>query len=76
MSQIIEAKVPDIGDYHDVPVIDVCVKAGDTVKVDDPLVTLESDKATMDVYRAALPASSRRSRSASATRSPKGRSLS
>jgi pyruvate/2-oxoglutarate dehydrogenase complex dihydrolipoamide acyltransferase (E2) component len=49
MSQIIEAKVPDIGDYHDVPVIDVCVKAGDTVKVDDPLVTLESDKATMDV---------------------------
>jgi pyruvate/2-oxoglutarate dehydrogenase complex dihydrolipoamide acyltransferase (E2) component len=49
MSQIIEAKVPDIGDYHDVPVIDVCVKAGDTVKVDDALVTLESDKATMDV---------------------------
>ena len=49
MSQIIEAKVPDIGDYHDVPVIDICVKAGDTVKVDDPLVTLESDKATMDI---------------------------
>ena len=49
MSQIIEAKVPDIGDYHDVPVIDVCVKAGDTVKIDDPLVTLESDKATMDI---------------------------
>jgi pyruvate/2-oxoglutarate dehydrogenase complex dihydrolipoamide acyltransferase (E2) component len=49
MSQIFEAKVPDIGDYHDVPVIDVCVKAGDTVKVDDPLVTLESDKATMDI---------------------------
>ncbi|MBN8498118.1 dihydrolipoyl dehydrogenase [Accumulibacter sp.] len=49
MSQIIEAKVPDIGDYHDVPVIDVCVKAGDTVKSDDPLVTLESDKATMDI---------------------------
>ncbi len=42
-------QVPDIGDYHDVPVIDVCVKAGDTVKVDDALVTLESDKATMDV---------------------------
>jgi pyruvate dehydrogenase E2 component (dihydrolipoamide acetyltransferase) len=41
--------VPDIGDYHDVPVIDVCVKVGDTVKVDDALVTLESDKATMDV---------------------------
>ncbi|WP_313950958.1 dihydrolipoyl dehydrogenase [Accumulibacter sp.] len=49
MSQIIEAKVPDIGDYHDVPVIDVCVAVGDTVKIDDALVTLESDKATMDV---------------------------
>ena len=49
MSQIIEAKVPDIGDYSDVPVIDVCVKVGDTVNVDDALVTLESDKATMDV---------------------------
>ena len=49
MSQIIEAIVPDIGDYHDVPVIDVCVKVGDTVKIDDPLVTLESDKATMDI---------------------------
>ncbi|HOG03240.1 MAG TPA: dihydrolipoyllysine-residue acetyltransferase [Accumulibacter sp.] len=45
----VEVKVPDIGDYHDVPVIDVCVKVGDTVKVDDALVTLESDKATMDV---------------------------
>ena len=49
MSQIIEATVPDIGDYHDVPVIDVCVAVGDTVQVDDALVTLESDKATMDV---------------------------
>ncbi|TLD44006.1 MAG: Dihydrolipoyllysine-residue acetyltransferase component of pyruvate dehydrogenase complex [Accumulibacter sp.] len=45
----VEVQVPDIGDYHDVPVIDVCVKVGDTIKVDDPLVTLESDKATMDV---------------------------
>ena len=45
----VEVKVPDIGDYHDVPVIDVCVKVGDVVKVDDALVTLESDKATMDV---------------------------
>ncbi|HEY2818328.1 MAG TPA: dihydrolipoyllysine-residue acetyltransferase [Casimicrobiaceae bacterium] len=44
-----EVKVPDIGDFKDVPVIEVFVKAGDTVKVDDPLVTLESDKATMDV---------------------------
>ncbi|NMQ29619.1 dihydrolipoyllysine-residue acetyltransferase [Candidatus Accumulibacter phosphatis] len=49
MSQMIEVKVPDIGDYSDVPVIDICVKAGDVVKVDDALVTLESDKATMDV---------------------------
>ena len=49
MSQSIEIKVPDIGDYSDVPVIDICVKVGDTIKVDDALVTLESDKATMDV---------------------------
>ena len=49
MSQTIEVKVPDIGDYNDVPVIDICVKVGDTVKVDDALLTLESDKATMDV---------------------------
>ena len=49
MSLLIEVKVPDIGDYNDVPVIDICVKVGDTVKVDDALVTLESDKATMDV---------------------------
>jgi len=49
MSQIIEVKVPDIGDYSDVPVIDLCVKVGDTVKAEDSLVTLESDKATMDV---------------------------
>ena len=49
MNQTIEVKVPDIGDYTDVPVIDICVKVGDSVKVDDALVTLESDKATMDV---------------------------
>jgi dihydrolipoamide dehydrogenase len=49
MSQLVEVKVPDIGDFKDVPVIEVAVKVGDTVKVDDPLVTLESDKATMDV---------------------------
>src|SRR5690242_13004827 len=45
----VEVKVPDIGDFHDVPVIDVLVKPGDNVKPEDPLVTLESDKATMDV---------------------------
>ncbi|MBL8431751.1 MAG: dihydrolipoamide acetyltransferase, partial [Dechloromonas sp.] len=49
MSQIIEVKVPDIGDFSDVPVIDLFVKAGDRIKVDDAIATLESDKATMDV---------------------------
>ncbi|MGC9582146.1 UNVERIFIED_CONTAM: hypothetical protein PVV41_26460, partial [Salmonella enterica subsp. enterica serovar Typhimurium] len=47
MSQVVEIKVPDIGDYKDVPVIEVLVKAGDTVNAEDSLVTLESDKATM-----------------------------
>jgi pyruvate dehydrogenase E2 component (dihydrolipoamide acetyltransferase) len=45
----IEVKVPDIGDFKDVPVIELMVKVGDTVNVEDPLVTLESDKATMEV---------------------------
>src|ERR1700681_2665337 len=49
MAQTVEVKVPDIGDFKDVPVIEVMVKAGDTVKAEDSLVTLESDKATMDV---------------------------
>src|SRR6266550_2098097 len=44
-----DVKVPDIGDFKDVPVIEVFVKVGDAVKAEDPLVTLESDKATMDV---------------------------
>jgi len=44
-----EVTVPDIGDYSDVPVIEVLVAAGDAVNADDPLVTLESDKATMDI---------------------------
>ncbi len=46
---LVEVKVPDIGDFDSVPVIDLFVKAGDTVKVDDAICTLESDKATMDV---------------------------
>jgi pyruvate dehydrogenase E2 component (dihydrolipoamide acetyltransferase) len=45
----IEAKVPDIGNYQGVPVIELLVKVGDSVKVDQGLVTLESDKATMEV---------------------------
>ena len=49
MSQLIEVKVPDIGDFSDVPVIELFVKVGDTLKVDDAIATLESDKATMDV---------------------------
>ena len=49
MSQAIEIKVPDIGDFKDVPVIEIFVGVGDTVKAEDPLVSLESDKATMDV---------------------------
>ncbi|WP_344233655.1 biotin/lipoyl-containing protein, partial [Cupriavidus gilardii] len=49
MSQAIEIKVPDIGDYDAVPVIEVHVKPGDTINAEDALVTLESDKATMDV---------------------------
>ena len=49
MSQLIEVKVPDIGDFSDVPVIELFVKPGDTLKVDDAIATLESDKATMDV---------------------------
>ncbi len=49
MSQMVEVKVPDIGDFKDVPVIEIPVKVGDTVKAEDALITLESDKATMDV---------------------------
>jgi len=49
MSKTIELKVPDIGDFHDVPVIEVLVKAGDRVEKDQSLVTLESAKATMEV---------------------------
>ena len=49
MAQVNEAKVPDIGNYTNVPVIEVLVKAGDTVAKDQGLVTLESDKATMEV---------------------------
>jgi pyruvate dehydrogenase E2 component (dihydrolipoamide acetyltransferase) len=45
----IDVNVPDIGDFKDVPVIEILVKPGDVVKAEQPLVTLESDKATMDV---------------------------
>jgi pyruvate dehydrogenase E2 component (dihydrolipoamide acetyltransferase) len=49
MSTRIEIRVPDIGDFSDVPVIEVLVAAGDSVEADDSLLTLESDKATMEV---------------------------
>src|SRR5437868_8149478 len=49
MSETIEVKVPDIGDFKDIPVIEVLVKPGDAVEKETPLITLESDKATMEV---------------------------
>ena len=49
MSQTIEVRVPDIGDFKDVPVIEVLVHSGNNVAKEDPLITLESDKATMDI---------------------------
>ena len=49
MSSPVEVRVPDIGDFTDVPVIEIHVAAGDEVSAEDPIVTLESDKATMDV---------------------------
>ncbi len=49
MSNLVDVKVPDIGDFAEVPIIDLFVKVGDSIKVDDAICTLESDKATMDV---------------------------
>ncbi len=48
-NQLIEVRVPDLGDYHDVEIIDVAVRPGDAVAVDATLITLETEKATMDV---------------------------
>ena len=60
---VLEIRVPDIGDFKDVPIIEVLVKPGDVVKVDQSLITLESDKATMDV-----PAAGKSPRSAKVAR--------
>ncbi|MBL0266086.1 MAG: dihydrolipoyllysine-residue acetyltransferase [Leptospiraceae bacterium] len=49
MAKLIDVKIPDIGDYSDIPVIEVHVKAGDRVDAEQSLITLESDKASMDV---------------------------
>jgi pyruvate dehydrogenase E2 component (dihydrolipoamide acetyltransferase) len=48
-TEAVPVEVPDIGDFNDVPVIEILVSPGDSVAADDPLITLESDKATMDV---------------------------
>src|SRR5215472_6742698 len=48
-ASLVEVRVPDLGNFKDVAVIDVLVKPGDSIAIDTPLVTLESDKATMDV---------------------------
>ena len=49
MANLIDVKVPDIGDFAEIPVIEILVKVGDTIKKEDSLVSLESDKATMEV---------------------------
>ena len=46
---LVEVKVPDIGDFKDVEIIELLVKAGDTVKVEQSLITVESDKASMEI---------------------------
>jgi pyruvate dehydrogenase E2 component (dihydrolipoamide acetyltransferase) len=48
-AEALQVKVPDIGDFGEVPIIEILVAVGDSVAVEDPLITLESDKATMDV---------------------------
>ncbi len=49
MSQTIAINVPDIGNFKDIPVIEILVKVGETVSAEQSLITLETDKATMDV---------------------------
>ena len=49
MAEMKQVTVPDIGNYKDVPVIEVMVKVGEAVKAEQSLITLETDKATMDV---------------------------
>jgi dihydrolipoamide dehydrogenase len=49
VTRVVELRVPDLGEFRDVEVIEVLVKAGDTIEVESPLITLETDKATMDV---------------------------
>ena len=49
MTQLLEIKVPDIGDYKGIPIIELHIKVGDQVTKEQTLITLESDKATMDI---------------------------
>ena len=49
MTQLIEIKVPDVGDFKDIPVIELLVKVGDTLEKEAPLITLETDKATVEI---------------------------
>jgi pyruvate/2-oxoglutarate dehydrogenase complex dihydrolipoamide acyltransferase (E2) component len=49
LAKAIEVRVPDMGNFGEVGIIDVLVKVGDTVELETPLVTLETEKATMDV---------------------------
>ncbi len=49
MTQIINVSVPDVGDFNDIPIIEILVKPGDSVEKESPLVTLETDKATMEI---------------------------
>jgi pyruvate dehydrogenase E2 component (dihydrolipoamide acetyltransferase) len=49
MGKLVDVFLPDIGDYNDVPVVEINVKVGDVVSIDAPLLTIESDKATMEV---------------------------
>ena len=49
MTRVIDVRVPDMGNFKDVAVIDVLVKPGDRIEPESPLVTLETEKATMDV---------------------------
>ena len=49
MAEVKKVLVPDIGDFEDIPVIEIMVKPGDSVQVEDPLIVLESDKATVEV---------------------------
>ena len=49
MNNVVEVRIPDIGDFKNVPIVEILVKPGDNVKPEDPLITLESDKATLEI---------------------------